>query len=119
MTALSRRHVIAGAAATVAAAALPAVAVAEAVGDDLDIGEFFEAANAEAHRRRSVAWAQAVRNAWLRYEGPIDHSFRTLFPYEMEILETENCERESPLVAMFEEAAEEVMPQYLSAPVVI
>jgi hypothetical protein len=33
MTALSRRHVLAGAAATVAAAALPAVAVAEATPD--------------------------------------------------------------------------------------
>jgi hypothetical protein len=48
MTALSRRHVLAGAAATVAAAALPAVAVAEATPSGLLLAGNRELADAAA-----------------------------------------------------------------------
>jgi hypothetical protein len=79
-TALTRRHVLAGAAATVAAAALPAVAVA--AGEPSAVG--YSAFDIDIHD--TPAWAEAVRSAWLGYGGKLT-AFGDMFPHLQAILD--------------------------------
>jgi hypothetical protein len=83
MTALTRRHVLAGAAATVAAAALPAAAVA--AGEPSAVG--YSALDIEAlDFPDTPAWAEAVRSAWLGSGGKLT-AFADMFPHLQEILD--------------------------------
>jgi hypothetical protein len=82
-TDLSRRHVIAGAAATVAAAALPAVAVA--AGETAPVG--YSALDIEAlDFPDTPAWARAVLSAYLN-AGLEQRTFGEMFPHLLPLLE--------------------------------
>jgi hypothetical protein len=82
---LTRRHVMIGAAATVAAAALPAAAVA--AGEPAVVG--YSALDIEAlDFPDTPAWAEAVRSAWIGSGGELT-TFADMFPHLQAILEEE------------------------------
>ena len=115
MSSLTRRHLLAGATAAVAVAAMPAAAAAIAEhGFDASpiTTEFLDGAQVEASRRISAAWAQAVQQAWELSMGPVDEEFAELYPEEYRTLQTEDCSKaHAALVALFSEEACNRMPK--------
>jgi hypothetical protein len=112
MPTLTRRHLLAGAAATAACAAMPAAVAIEAHGFDLD--RFIEVAVAETGRLQpyTVAWTQAVKQAWQLSMGPVGEDFAELYPEEYRILQTEDCSKAHPgMVDLFSEGARNRIPR--------
>jgi hypothetical protein len=125
MPTLTRRHLLAGAAATAACAAMPAAAIAE---QGMDVDRFLDFAVAEAKRlhpgvgqmmsaaeaRYNLAWAQAVRSAWLGSGGHTDDIFRQLFPAQAAILDAagnpDGEPSQSALALLFADIADASMP---------
>jgi hypothetical protein len=114
MPALTRRHLLAGAAATAACAAMPAAAAIAAQAPDGEpiTPEFLEEAQIEASHRISLAWSQAVKQAWELSMGPVDEEFAELYAEEYRTLQTDDCSKaHAALVALFSEDARNRMPQ--------
>jgi hypothetical protein len=107
---ITRRHLLAGAAAA-ACAAMPAAAAIEAQGFDLD--RFIEVAVAETDRLHpyTAAWSQAVKQAWLSI-GPVDEEFAELYPEEYRTLQASDCSKAHPgMVDLFSEGARIRIPR--------
>lgn len=116
---ISRRQILAGAAATAAVAAMPAVVIG--AGEATPSG-FISKIAEERALGLTIAWSQALKQAWELSIGPVDEIFADLFPAEFWMLQEHDCSKASPaltalfkasqaLTALFEDGARERMPR--------
>lgn len=106
---INRRQLLAGAAATAAVAAMPAVAIGAV---EATPSGFVSKIAEERALGLTIAWSQALKQAWELSMGPVDEIFVELYPAESWILQEHDCSKENPaLVALFEDGARMRMPR--------
>ncbi len=106
---INRRQILAGAAATAAVAAMPVVAIGAV---EAAPSGFVSKIAEERALGLTIAWSQAMKQAWEQSMGPVDEMFAELYPEEYRILQDYDCSKASPgMVALFEDGARERMPR--------